>query len=72
MDAYFDRLYPGQMSFINSAKSGMHSNWVVEKVKGRGLDKKPDLVFLEFSINDAATKHGISIQDSRRVYRQQK
>jgi lysophospholipase L1-like esterase len=66
MEAYFETLYPGQVNFFNSAKAGMHSNWGVKNLKERVLDKKPDLVFLEFSINDAATKHGISIQNSQR------
>ena len=65
VDAYFQRLYPGQVTFFNSAQSGMHSIWGVENLKERVLDKQPDLVFIEFAINDAATKHGISTTDCR-------
>lgn len=66
VELYFNRLYPGQVTFFNSAKSGMHSDWGVENLQERVLDKHPDLVFLEFAINDAATKHGISTDDCRR------
>jgi lysophospholipase L1-like esterase/predicted esterase len=66
MDNYFENHYPGQVTFINAAKSGMHSNWGVENLQERVLDKHPDLVFIEFAINDAASKHGISTADCRR------
>lgn len=57
---YFDLHYPGQVEFHNTAKSGMHSDWGKENLPDRVLAHHPDLVFLEFSANDAATKHGIS------------
>lgn len=60
LNTYFDTLYPGQVTLINSAKSGEHSSWGLEHLQERVLDHKPDLLFLEFAINDAATKHGIS------------
>jgi len=66
MEAYFTRLFPGQVTFANTARSGMHSRWGVENLKERVLDKHPDLVFIEFAINDAATKHGISISECRK------
>ncbi|MCA8990971.1 MAG: alpha/beta hydrolase fold domain-containing protein [Planctomycetaceae bacterium] len=66
VQVYFDRLYPNQVTFINSARSGMHSNWGVENLQERVLEHQPDLVFIEFAINDAATKHGISTDDCRR------
>ncbi|MFT3829073.1 MAG: glycosyl hydrolase family 28 protein [Opitutaceae bacterium] len=62
--AYFDREFPGQVSFVNAAQSGQHSNWGVEHLAERVLAQKPDLVFLEFSVNDAATKHHISPEQS--------
>ena len=65
VERYFNRLYPDQVAFFNTARSGMHSNWGVENLKERVLDKNPDLVFLEFAINDAATKHGISTEQCR-------
>jgi lysophospholipase L1-like esterase len=61
---YFDKHYPGQVTFENTAKSGMHSNWGVENLQERVLDKKPDLVFIEFAVNDAAPKNGVSLEQS--------
>lgn len=64
LDEYFAKEFPGQVTFINSAKAGMHSNWGVENLQARVLERRPDLVFIEFSANDAATKHGISKEKS--------
>lgn len=63
--AYFETLYPGQITFNNNAKSGMHSGWGVANLKQRVLDKRPDLVFVELAINDAAANHDISVEDCR-------
>ncbi len=64
LGAWFKEEFPGKVSFINSAKAGMHSNWGVENLQKRVLEKNPDLVFIEFSANDAATKHHISLEKS--------
>lgn len=62
--AYFEQEFPGQVTFVNAAQSGQHSNWGVANLTERVLAKMPDLVFLEFSVNDSATKHGISTEQS--------
>lgn len=62
---YFDTQFPEKVTFVNSAKSGMTSDWGVENLNERVLSKKPDLVFIEFSMNDAATKHQISVEKSQ-------
>jgi lysophospholipase L1-like esterase len=62
---YFDKQFPGQVTFINAAKAGMHSDWGVENLQSRVLDKQPDLVFIEFSINDAAPKNNVSLEKSQ-------
>jgi lysophospholipase L1-like esterase len=61
---YFDRLYPGLVTFINSAQSGQHSHWGLAQLPERVLSHHPDLILLEFSVNDAATKHAISVEQS--------
>ena len=61
---WFKKEFPGKVSFINSAKAGMHSDWGVENLQQRVLEKNPDLVFIEFSANDAATKHHIPLEKS--------
>jgi len=61
---YFDRQFPGQVAFVNAAQSGQESNWGVTNLQKRVLARNPDLVFIEFSVNDAATKHDISLEKS--------
>lgn len=65
LNDYFDKQFPGQVTFVNGAKSGMHSDWGVANLQERVLSQKPDLVFLEFSINDASTKNNVSLEKSR-------
>lgn len=62
---YFETHYPGKVEVINAASSGKHSNWGVANLPKRVLKHHPDLVLIEFSANDAATKHGISESESR-------
>lgn len=64
MGEWFGKEFPGKVTFLNSAMAGMHSNWGVENLQKRVLEKNPDLVFIEFSANDAATKHRISLEKS--------
>lgn len=61
---YFDEHFPGQVTFVNAAKSGEHSNWGVANLENRVLSKKPDLVCIEFSINDAVTRFDIPTEKS--------
>lgn len=61
---YFDAEFPGLVTFVNAAQSGQESNWGVTNLQKRVLARNPDLVFIEFSVNDAATKHGISTEKS--------
>ncbi|BCU78114.1 SGNH/GDSL hydrolase family protein [Luteolibacter sp. LG18] len=62
---YFDAKFPGQVTFVNAAKAGMHSNWGVENFQKRVLDAKPDLLFIEFSMNDAATPNNVPLEKSK-------
>lgn len=61
---YWEKHYPGRVAFANAAKSGMHSGWGVENLAERVLSQNPDLVFLEFAINDASTKNQVSPEQS--------
>jgi lysophospholipase L1-like esterase len=61
---YLEKHYPGQVVFANAAKAGMHSRWGVENLAERVLAHEPDLVFLEFAINDASTKNQVSLEQS--------
>lgn len=62
--AYWEKHYPGKVTFLNAAKNGMHSGWGVENLAERVIEKSPDLVLIEFAVNDAAARHGISPQKS--------
>lgn len=48
-----DAQFPKLATVINSAQSAMWSDWGVKNLDARVIAKKPDAVFIEFSINDA-------------------
>ena len=51
--AYFQKTYPGaKFSEINAAIGGTGSDLGVFRLKQDVLDKKPDLMFVEFAVND--------------------
>ncbi|WP_338286715.1 SGNH/GDSL hydrolase family protein [Luteolibacter sp. LG18] len=64
LKGYFDQRFPGKVEVINSAQSGQQSNWGLANLQERVLSKKPDLVFIEFSMNDSATKHQIPVEQA--------
>lgn len=53
---WFDERYPGQVAFVNGGGSGQNSDWGVANLQTKVLDHRPDLVFVEFSYNDAHDK----------------
>lgn len=53
---WFEQRYPGQVTFVNSGGPGRNSDWGVEHLGPRVLQHAPDLVFVEFSYNDAHVK----------------
>jgi lysophospholipase L1-like esterase len=53
---WFDDGYPGLVTFINSGGPGQNSDWGKTNLKAKVLDRKPNLVFIEFSYNDAHEK----------------
>ncbi len=61
-----ERLYPGQIRLTDTAKSGEHSDWGVANFKSRVLDHHPDVLFLEFAVNDAVRRFHIPLARSRR------
>ncbi|MGC3991739.1 MAG: SGNH/GDSL hydrolase family protein [Chthoniobacteraceae bacterium] len=64
LQSYFDQQFPGLVTFVNAAKSGETSVWGVANLQKQVLSKTPDLVFLEFSVNDANAKHKITTEKS--------
>src|SRR6185295_2175026 len=53
---WFDQNFPGLVTFVNSGGSGQNSDWGVANLQKKILDLNPDLVFIEFSFNDAHEK----------------
>lgn len=45
--------YPGKAEVVNSAQSAMWSTWGVENLCERVLEQKPNMVIIEFAMNDA-------------------
>ena len=60
LEAQFPRL----VTTFNGAESGMHSRWGVENLDTRVLAHKPDVVFIEFSVNDACARFEISVAEA--------
>jgi acyl-CoA thioesterase I len=48
--------FPGLVTVVNSGGSGKWSKWGVENLDQRVIQKKPDTVFIEFSINDSVAR----------------
>ena len=60
LQAWFETKYPGKVKVINSGGSGQHSGWGVANVKAKVVDLHPDLVFIEFAMNDAHVRFKIT------------
>lgn len=58
-------LYPNAVEVINSAQSAMWSTWGVQHLDERVLSKKPDMVLIEFGINDAYLPYHTSLEVCR-------
>lgn len=65
MQSWFITNYPGQVTFINSGGSGMHSGWGVTNLSNKVLNHRPNLVVVEFSFNDAHTNFNLSAAQAR-------
>jgi acyl-CoA thioesterase-1 len=61
-----EQRFPGQATVINSGQSAMWSQWGVENLQERVLDKNPDAVFIEFAVNDAFLDYQTSVEQARR------
>ena len=59
---WFDQQYPEKVKFINSGGPGESSDWGLKNLKPKVLDCHPDLVFIEFSYNDAHEKFKMPVE----------
>ncbi len=60
MQSAVDKAYPGLVTYINSGGSGKASDWGVTNLQTKVIALNPDVVFIEFSMNDAAVVLNIS------------
>lgn len=60
---WFDAEYPGRVGFTNSGGSGRNSKWGVANLEKRVLTFQPDLIFIEFSYNDATKQSKLSLRE---------
>lgn len=56
--------YPGASVWTNAAESTRSSVWALENLAARVLALEPDIVFLEFAINDAFVDYAIDVETS--------
>jgi acyl-CoA thioesterase I len=58
--------YPGLAKVVNSGKGAMCSIWGVNNLQKRVIDKKPDTVIMEFSVNDAYLPYKMTPADCQK------
>ena len=63
---HLDARFPGLVRLTNSARGGQHSGWGLQNVESAVIGHRPDVVFLEFAINDAVTRFDLSVDTVRR------
>lgn len=65
LQAWFDEHHKGRVTVVNGAKSGQNSAWGLANVQKQVVDKHPDLVFVEFAINDSVLRFNITPAQAR-------
>ncbi len=60
-----DAKYPGLAKVVNSGEGAKCSIWGIENLQERVLSKKPDAVFIEFSVNDAYLPYKMTPSDCK-------
>lgn len=53
-----------KIKLINSARSGQNSKWGLENLYNLVISKKPDIVFIEFAINDAHKRYKLTADNT--------
>ncbi len=65
LQEWFNGRYKGLVKVVNGAASGMNSGWGLSNVQKQVVDRNPDLVFVEFGINDAVLRFNITPEQAR-------
>jgi lysophospholipase L1-like esterase len=60
-----EKKFPGLATMINSGGSGQWSRWGVANLEERVISKKPDVVFIEFAVNDSVARFNGSVEEAR-------
>ncbi|OGV44680.1 MAG: hypothetical protein A2017_05355 [Lentisphaerae bacterium GWF2_44_16] len=60
-----EKLFPGMTELINSGMGGKWSQWAVENISEKVLSLKPDVLFIEFAMNDAFLEYRTGIKAAR-------
>ena len=60
-----DSSYPRKAKVINSGKGAMWSKWGVDNLDQRVIEKNPDMVLIEFAINDAFLRYKTSVKQAQ-------
>lgn len=66
MQKWFEEKFPGQVTVINSGGPGQHSDWGVAQLENKVLAHSPNLVFVEFSYNDAHQRFKLTPEHCRK------
>ncbi len=63
--AVLEQRFPGLVTTFNGAGPGRHSGWGCENLDERVLAHAPDVVFLEFAVNDAVARFQLTPAQAR-------
>ena len=61
-----DGKYPKLATYKNAAMNGQQSRWGLQNVKQRVIAEDPDVVFIEFTTNDAVRRMKLSVDEARK------
>lgn len=62
LDRMLNDNYTGRVTYYLSGKGGRWSTWGVQNIEDSVIIKKPDVVIIEFGINDASYLNGTSLE----------
>ena len=63
--ATLDSAWPGQATLLNRGSGGMASDWGIANLQAQVIAAAPDVVFIEFAVNDAVALLDISLPEAR-------
>jgi lysophospholipase L1-like esterase len=60
-----EKRYGGKLRWTNAAGSGMNSDWGLANVDSRVVALRPDVVFIEFAVNDAVARFNLPLRRAK-------